>query len=621
MRIKESNYRLVPVYNVRNDQYSAVCGDPCEAILKTHRHEYPPFQLIFDTDQGDVQNVLLTNKCTGSTVAVEYLPTHTRYTKDTDQDGVDEYVYVFGGGFYTGTLNGVYEVKIVFESGDILYTETFLNAPCQADQCNKNWHLEWWHSCSDKGLGDYDMNFINTYNLGDIVIQHEGELESVVSRRDGFGVETIVSRDNREKLSFEIQGTSWLLSSLRYLNKYDNVFLHRNENSDNFRIENIEVVPKGNIDDCFFVIKVIFTKDALITTKCCDSVYEQAPVPGNCAGMSVMVSEDFSICNDEDTPVEITATVTGGAAPFVYVWSNGETGQTIEVLPTETTTYIVTAIDAFGCVKQDEVTISVVSCEGVLEATITPDPVGVICAGDEVDLDLEVTGGSGTYTYLWSTGETTQDITVTPTMTTVYSVTITDTVSGDVLVENINIVVVQLPDVTIIANECDLSIQFIEACEGDPTYQWQKETVPDTWIPASGTNNGTTYSGFSGETYRLAVTCDGCTGYSNEITVECFVPCTVEINSILYEDENLTVQYTTDLGSAPFSTGILDLRESVDPGCGSYGFNHIITITLTSESDTLVIPYIPTSLDKAVLVSVQINAAECVAEQCYEIPG
>lgn len=44
-----------------------------------------------------------------------------------------------------------------------------------------------------------------------------------------------------------------------------------------------------------------------------------------------------------------------------------------------------------------------------------------------IDLEAQVVGGlSGPYTYLWSTGETTQTISVTPTATTTYSVAITD---------------------------------------------------------------------------------------------------------------------------------------------------------------------------------------------------
>ena len=56
--------------------------------------------------------------------------------------------------------------------------------------------------------------------------------------------------------------------------------------------------------------------------------------------------------------------------------------------------------------------------------SITPVPGATICTGDTATLTANASGGSGGFTYLWSTGVTTQAIDVTTTGT--YTVTVTD---------------------------------------------------------------------------------------------------------------------------------------------------------------------------------------------------
>ncbi|MBL4642447.1 MAG: T9SS type A sorting domain-containing protein [Flavobacteriaceae bacterium] len=53
-------------------------------------------------------------------------------------------------------------------------------------------------------------------------------------------------------------------------------------------------------------------------------------------------------------------TITGGSAPYTYEWNTGETTQSIEVSPTETTTYTVTITDANGCSTTADAIVNVV---------------------------------------------------------------------------------------------------------------------------------------------------------------------------------------------------------------------------------------------------------------------
>ena len=116
---------------------------------------------------------------------------------------------------------------------------------------------------------------------------------------------------------------------------------------------------------------------------------------------------DQNICKGD----EVTLTVEGEGT---YLWSTGETTQSITANPMSTTEYGVTVTNGH-CEASDSVAVNV----GDAQANAGDDK--DICKGDEVTLTVE---GEGTY--LWSTGETTQSITVSPMSTTEYDVTVTN---------------------------------------------------------------------------------------------------------------------------------------------------------------------------------------------------
>jgi hypothetical protein len=121
------------------------------------------------------------------------------------------------------------------------------------------------------------------------------------------------------------------------------------------------------------------------------------------------IAGDLTICVGELTRL----TATGGTS---YVWNNGEVISTIDVNPTETTTYSVTVTDANGCQASTSVTV-------IVNPLPTPSITGdlTICVGETTRLTASV--GSS---YSWSNDSTSAFIDVAPTSTTTYSVTITN---------------------------------------------------------------------------------------------------------------------------------------------------------------------------------------------------
>ncbi len=125
------------------------------------------------------------------------------------------------------------------------------------------------------------------------------------------------------------------------------------------------------------------------------------------AGNNVIVSSSsVSLCQGNN----VTLSASGGNT---YTWNTGATTPSIIVTPTVTTNYTVVGV---GACMRDTSVITVNVGPPVFPAV---SPSTTICSGNS--LTLSASGGAG---FVWSTGETTSSIVVTPQYTTNYSVTI-----------------------------------------------------------------------------------------------------------------------------------------------------------------------------------------------------
>jgi hypothetical protein len=116
---------------------------------------------------------------------------------------------------------------------------------------------------------------------------------------------------------------------------------------------------------------------------------------------------------------------TGGTAPYTYNWTPGNpTGDgTTCVTGLTAGTWTCTVTDANGCTAVVVFNITSPSAI-VLTATATPT---VICAGQSSVLSASATGGSGSFSYVWTPGNIPgSSTTVSPTVTTTYTVAATD---------------------------------------------------------------------------------------------------------------------------------------------------------------------------------------------------
>jgi hypothetical protein len=94
--------------------------------------------------------------------------------------------------------------------------------------------------------------------------------------------------------------------------------------------------------------------------------------------------------------------VASGASTYSWTPTTGLSstmGDTIYALPSASTFYTVSGVDAKGCAGQRNVAVQIAS--GPTVAVTATDT--MVCEGDSVQLTATVTGG-GTFTYAWSTG-------------------------------------------------------------------------------------------------------------------------------------------------------------------------------------------------------------------------
>ena len=101
----------------------------------------------------------------------------------------------------------------------------------------------------------------------------------------------------------------------------------------------------------------------------------------------------------------VTLTVTGGTAPYTYSWSSGETSKNISNKAAGK--YIVSILDAQNCTLKDTTDITTPAA-----ITATKTVTNVNCFGQNTgSVTLTPAGGTAPFSYSWSSGETTKDIT------------------------------------------------------------------------------------------------------------------------------------------------------------------------------------------------------------------
>ncbi len=206
---------------------------------------------------------------------------------------------------------------------------------------------------------------------------------------------------------------------------------------------------------------------------------------------AITLTTDFTICLGENAELVVSGNHT-------YLWSTGETTDTIVVSPTTNTDYIAVITDTVsGCINSDTVSITVANVSALVSGNTT------ICSGSTVQLNAA--GGTD---YLWSTGDITSSTLVSPTDSTWYYVTVSvascsafDSVLVEVYDNNVG-----FPNDTLVCAGSSVDL----TATGGSSYTWNTgaSTASITVTPTDTT------------IYTLSIIDDNFCSYTNSITID-----------------------------------------------------------------------------------------------------
>ncbi len=289
-----------------------------------------------------------------------------------------------------------------------------------------------------------------------------------------------------------------------------------------------------------------------VTATSVDGCVATKSVTVTVTGAAVSVTANpAAVCRGNST----TLTATGGGT---YAWAGSPlTTATRSVTPLTYTVYTVTVTTAGGCVASTTVGVSVNSVGAGAMAPQT------ICPNGSTNI-----GYADPFNYLWSTTETTPDITVSPSVSTTYTVTITDPGTGCTQVESVLISTYTPPTVTIIGN--------LAICSGmSTTLTGQGGATPGDYYWLPGGPNGqqsNTVSPTTTTTYTvIALDANSCNS-STSVVVTVSPPPTASIAAISPICSGASVALTAS-------------------GGGTYAWNNAVNTAINTVSPTTTTTY------------------------------
>jgi len=318
------------------------------------------------------------------------------------------------------------------------------------------------------------------------------------------------------------------------------------------------------------------------------SVSEPPPLTSNGSITSDYNGQDVS-CNGS-TDGTITVTPGGGTAPYTYAWNTGAATQTVNNVGAGT--YNVTITDANGCTSNATVTVTEPAFALTTTASVTSNYNGqhVSCNGStDGSVSATPAGGTAPYTYAWSNGATSQNVTGLGAGT--YNVTVTDangcTATASVTV-NQPTVLATTSSVTSDYNGQDLSCNAAAGGTPDGIIAAAPTggTGPYTYLWSNG-STAQTVNGVGAGTYNVTVTdANGCTATSSVTVTEPPVLSSTGAVASDYNGQDVSCNGSTDGsitvtpagGTAPY-TYLWSNGSTTQTATGVGAGNYNVTVT------------------------------------------
>ncbi len=295
-------------------------------------------------------------------------------------------------------------------------------------------------------------------------------------------------------------------------------------------------------------------------------------IPEGCSG-----SAEFVLGQTSATPTTINYTISGTATngtdynslPGSITIPAGQTTASVNIntildgLPEGMETVIIETPS--GCACDPNITAQIEIFD--IDPLQTQLPDQSACGGQPITLSPTYSGGYGNYSFSWNTGETTDEITVSPTSNTSYTFTLTDDCGASISVTN-NITIsspvanIAIPD-TLTCNTTQVTLDA-SGSTGANDFSWTGPGI------VSGGNTASPIVDAAG-TYTLTYGIAPCT--STETIVVEIDTTTPNVNIVQPADLSCTVNSTTADGSGSSSGNQFDYNWTTTGGNITTGNN------------------------------------------------
>ena len=274
----------------------------------------------------------------------------------------------------------------------------------------------------------------------------------------------------------------------------------------------------------------------------------------------VLTTNDVTICEGESTTLNVSSSITGGN----YSWSNGSSANSINVSPTSTTTYNVDYLLSPCPTVTNNVTVTVNPAPTVSINSAT------ICEGESITLTATPSQTGGTF--LWSNGSTSSSITVSPLLSSSYSVIYN--LGGCIPALDTALVTVNAaPTVTLLNDsicEGETSVLTANPSQSGGAYSWS----------TGASSQGISVNPLVTSTYTVTYTLAGCTPASASASVTVNPAPTISVlDDSICEGETIILSAIPSQsgGSFSWSNGSTTQDISVNPITTT---NYSVTYTL-----------------------------------------
>ncbi len=266
------------------------------------------------------------------------------------------------------------------------------------------------------------------------------------------------------------------------------------------------------------------------TTTCTASV-------GASSAPTCTTSSTSTSCGEENGGVTVTAS--SGVAPYTYAWSNGSSTASVSDLASDS--YIVTVTDANGCTTTCSASVGASSA-----STCTTSSTSTSCGEDNGSVAVTASGGATPYSYAWSNGSTTAN--VSDLASGSYAVTVTDA-NGCTATCSTSVGASSAPTCTTSSTSTSCGED-----NGGVIVTANSGVAPYTYVWSNGSSTASVSDLASGSYAVTATDANGCiTTCLTSVGASSAPTCTTSSTSTSCGEDNGSVTVTASGGATPYT--------------------------------------------------------------------